>query len=30
VPGDCWTSDLDPLSDPKPVSYCPAVNGYRE
>lgn len=30
VLGDCWTSDLDPLTDPKPVSYCKAVDGYRE
>ncbi|HEX3944634.1 MAG TPA: hypothetical protein VHW69_11150 [Rhizomicrobium sp.] len=30
VLGDCWTSDLDPVSDPKPVNYCPAMHGYRE
>jgi len=30
VLNDCWTSNLDALTDPKPVSYCPAVNGYRE
>ena len=30
VLGDCWTSDLDPTSDPAPVSRCGAVDGYGE
>jgi hypothetical protein len=30
VLGDCWTSDLDPVSDPKPVDRCVPLNGYRE
>jgi len=30
VLGDCWTSNLDPVSDPKRVDRCQAVNGYRE
>jgi len=30
VLNDCWTSDLDPLTDPRPVSYCPNIKGYRE
>lgn len=30
VLGDGWTSNLDPVSDPKPVRSCPAVGGYRE
>lgn len=30
VLGDCWTSDLDPISDPEPVESCPIGSGYRE
>ena len=30
VLGDCWISNLDPVSDPRPVDKCPVVSGYRE
>ena len=30
VLGACWTTDLTPTSDPKPVSECKSGEGYIE